>query len=223
MSCLCPLPFKEIFVFKDQSKPCCEFIGSMSYSSKTGNDKLTQIKQQLIDNEFPDGCIKCKTKEKAMGHSLRLSSLSTYTLPDNITADYTGIERISIDTGNVCNLLCLPCNGYSSYNRGIELNKINSIKVIQPYADSDLQRFLNVNFTNLTLSGGEPFADKVSFAFLDQLVTAGRSKNIDLQFTESINNFNLVKNKSVTSTTSIVMIKLVFESISSNLIKSILL
>lgn len=173
-----------MFVSGSQARPCCEFIGS--FSSYGDNDKLRQIKQKLIDNEFPIECSKCKNKEKVFGASLRTISLSTYTMPDDITADYTDVTKLSIDTGNVCNLLCLPCNGNSSYIRGVELNKITNIPVISPRADSDLQRFLSLNFSNLTLSGGEPFADKVTFDFLEQLASAGRSRTIKLNLISNL-------------------------------------
>ncbi len=186
-----------MFVSGNQVRPCCEFVGSTQ--STAGDDKLQRIKNQLINNEFPAECIKCKTKEKVFGHSLRLTSLAEYTLPANITSEYTDIEHLSVDTGNICNLLCLPCNGNSSYIRGLELNKINNIPVIQPRADLDLQRFLDLNFTTLTMSGGEPFADKVTFEFLTRLVDVGKAANIKLRLISNLTMVTEEKLKFLTS------------------------
>lgn len=186
-----------MFVSGTMVRPCCEFVGSISV--EPGNDKLQQIKNQLINNEFPAGCIKCKTKEEVLGHSLRKLSLSEYTLPDGITPDYFDLEKLSIDTGNICNLLCLPCNGQSSYIRGVELNKISAIPIVESKADLNLQRFLDLKFANLTVSGGEPFADKVTFEFLNQLVASGRAPAIKLNLISNLTMITEDKLKFLTS------------------------
>lgn len=188
MKNFCTLPFTEIFVSNGRARPCCNYSGSFPYDSYQSNEQILKIKKQLLNDELPSGCYRCKHKEELYGKSLRTTSLETNTIPiEQFNEDYFNLVRLTLDTGNVCNLLCLTCNGASSYVRGVELHKLKFTPVIpEPFADSNLHKFLNLNPVLLNITGGEPFGDKVTFEFLDQLVRLDKSKNVNLSITTNL-------------------------------------
>ena len=188
MTFFCNLPFTEIQSNGDGiARPCCAFNNSklIRLSNYTTDLQLREVKSQLLRGEIPAPCLECSRLEKTTGHSFRLVAEEFH--PDVTTEikkqndpDYFDLRNVTITTSNICNLKCLPC-GSSSYVRHLELKKLGLNEII-PIVEknSDLAALFKLDFKRLTMLGGEPFYDVVTFDFLKKLVEHGRSKNISI-------------------------------------------
>jgi len=188
MTFFCNLPFTEIQSFGGTSAwPCCAFSGKafIQLSNYTNDTQLREVKSQLLRGEVPDQCMSCSESEKNTGHSFRLVAESfhpgvTEEIKKQNDPDYFDLRNVTITTSNICNLKCLPCES-SSYVRHLELKKLgltNNIPIVEK--NSNLDALLKLDFKRLTMLGGEPFYDVVTFDFLKKLVEQGRSKNISV-------------------------------------------
>jgi organic radical activating enzyme len=188
MTFFCNLPFTEIQSFGGTSAwPCCAFRGKafIPLSNYTNDTQLREVKSQLLRGEVPDQCMSCSESEKNTGHSFRLVAESfhpgvTEEIKKQNDPDYFDLRNVTITTSNICNLKCLPCES-SSYVRHLELKKLgltNNIPIVEK--NSNLDALLKLDFKRLTMLGGEPFYDVVTFDFLKKLVEQGRSKNISV-------------------------------------------
>jgi len=97
------------------------------------------------------------------------------------------IKEISISTSNICNLKCLPCEN-ASYIRDVELHKldmIHHVPILRIYKNEyNLKDFKSLE--QITFLGGEPFADKITFELIDQLIESGQSRNIRLDLNTNL-------------------------------------
>lgn len=193
MTFFCSLPFTTVDITKDQKvKPCCKFTQNIPIKSYFSSDAMRKVKQQLLDNIPPPQCQRCVTEEALTGHSMRVMTGLDETRETEIraanSADYFNITEALILTSNTCNLLCLPCYG-SSYIRGVELSKIGLLKQIPLPQTSTIciDNIPNINnLTRVTLLGGEPFADRQTAALVDQLITSGLSRQIQLDLNTNL-------------------------------------
>jgi sulfatase maturation enzyme AslB (radical SAM superfamily) len=97
------------------------------------------------------------------------------------------IKDISILTSNICNLKCLPCE-HGSYIRDVELHKLKLINYspeLKIYSNEyDFQNFKSLE--RITFLGGEPFADRITFELIDQLIESGQSQRIRLDLNTNL-------------------------------------
>jgi len=150
------------------------------------SNELQQVKSQLLNGQAPIQCQQCVISEQNNGHSFRLLHNKFHdekTQEILTTAEYKKPPtELQVLTSNTCNLLCLPCSGTGSYIRGIELEKLGLTKKITIHVRKNpiLDEIHKFDFDNITFLGGEPFADKVTFECLENLVKHQKSKNITL-------------------------------------------
>jgi MoaA/NifB/PqqE/SkfB family radical SAM enzyme len=187
MSFFCSLPFTEIQSNGSVVKPCCVFRKNteVELDKYFDDPEMLSVKQQLLDGQAPTQCSTCVEAERVSGHSFRILSEKFH---PELSADikqkndptYHNIKSVSIRTSNICNLKCLPCHG-QSFVRDTELKKLNLI-TLEPKLrqNSKWDEFIKLDFDKLTLLGGEPFYDRVTFQLLEELVRAGKSKNIQV-------------------------------------------
>lgn len=150
------------------------------------SEELAQVKSQLRNGQAPVQCQRCVEQETANAHSFRLlhnkfnSSQTREILSDpNYNKPPTSLQ---VQTSNTCKLLCLPCSAGASYVREVELNKLGFKTIQVPHLKKNpvLDNLHEYDFEEITLLGGEPFGDKVTFECLEKLVAHGKSKNITL-------------------------------------------
>lgn len=186
MSFFCKLPFIEIQVSERTVKPCCVFRPNTqtSLDNYFNNPEMVEVKQKLLSGQAPDQCTTCVNREKIDGNSFRIVAensqpeLSKEIIERN-DPTYFDIQGVSYTTSNVCNLKCLPCNGSASYGRGVELTKLKLIpNAGTVMRNTDYSKLLELDFERLTVLGGEPFYDQITFDLLNDLVTSGKSQNI---------------------------------------------
>lgn len=197
---LCVNPFEGMIIDEyGRAKPCPPYLPSSSniniFNYYTHNEILELQRAHLEDQELPYGCRTCKTNEEKYGSSLRFSK--TFRDKEYKVGDFDQ-GTILVSTSNACNLKCLPCS-YSSFPR---IKELVEIKFLKPYQDIGLidiskdkqEQILGMiekyNYTTVSLLGGEPFYDKVTFQFIDELINRGLAKNLKLYFTTNATNIN---------------------------------
>ena len=173
--------------------PCCiwkdDKVNNIAETFDTyfTSDQIKDVQQKLINNQPPHQCISCYDQEKRSGHSLRTISEEFESLEPQIRSQgksypYFDIQNIQIVTSNICNLKCLPCGG-PSYIREVELQKMGMLDYTPKMRTINLDVTLHnlkslTSLNNISFIGGEPFADKITFKIIDQLIETGQSKNI---------------------------------------------
>ena len=186
MSFFCNLPFTEILSLDgEHAIPCCVFKTTklIPVESYKNNKQIFEVKKQLLQGQQPVQCQACVNDEKSSGTSFRTISEKfrsdvSEKIKQTNSPDHWEIKNVTILTSNVCNLKCLPCSR-ASYVRDVELQKLKlSTHIPIATRNKELDYLIDLPFEKLTLLGGEPFYDGVTFDTLEKLVRTGRSKNI---------------------------------------------
>lgn len=112
---------------------------------------LADIKQQFVQDQFPDECIRCQQTENINQTSIRLNALAYHKLQTQ--DDYLIVGGV---LDNVCNSACQSCDANLSTKIGGLTNKYypifdNSYKFWKLPLD---------RITHLDINGGEPSASK---------------------------------------------------------------
>jgi len=194
MNYFCSKPFASMQVHNEFAvAPCCIWIDDKvnnkveTFDTYFTSDQIKDVQQKLINNQPPHQCMSCYDQEKRSGHSLRTISEEFESLEQQIRSQaksypYFDIQDIQIVTSNICNLKCLPCGG-PSYIRLVELQKMGMLDYTPKMSSINLDAILRnlkslTSLNNISFIGGEPFADKITFKIIDQLIETGQSKNI---------------------------------------------
>ncbi len=191
MTFFCNLPFTELHIGSTidnpTSRPCCVFSPTTRIhpSNYKTDPQMRMVKQQLLQGQAPKQCQHCVKAEAMDGTSLRLMAEMFYPelskeIKQRNDPDYFDLQKLTLGTSNICNLKCLPCHS-SSYVRHIELKKLGlSDYPLRVARANNLDAYLELEFKHVTLLGGEPFYDMITFDFLKKLATHGRSKEISV-------------------------------------------
>ena len=75
MQPLCYIPWTNIDIApRGNIQPCCKYevpnsevmnITTNTIQDYVQSENLQKIKQQMLDNQWPEGCIRCKTEEES--------------------------------------------------------------------------------------------------------------------------------------------------------------
>ena len=215
MTFFCSLPFVEVQSLDGQhGLPCCVFRAASPIALDTyfDNTEILSAKKQLLSGQAPSQCSRCVQSEKETGHSFRTITETFHKKQSQEIQlindpNYFKIKNVSFITSNICNLKCLPCR-QSSYTRDLELSKLglsNFIPILKKH--TDFKNMLLLDFEKLTILGGEPFYDKITFEFLEALVEQGKSKNIQVDLNTNMTAITEEKIKFLLSNFQKVMIK----------------
>ncbi len=171
----------------EHAVPCCVFKPTKLIPIKSYKEdvQIRKVKQQLLQGQQPAQCQACVADEKSSGTSFRTMSEKfrgeeSDSIKQKNSADHWEIKNLTILTSNICNLKCLPCSR-ASYVRDTELQKLKlstHIPIVERNKESEY--LINMPFDRLTLLGGEPFYDGITFEILENLVRNNRSKDIIL-------------------------------------------
>ena len=194
--------------------PCCVFKPTAPITVKdyATNPQMRIVRETLLKGQAPVQCSTCVQSEKNNGHSFRLLAETFHpSISEKIKTindpDYLDIKSVTVGTSKVCNLKCLPCL-HSSYVRQIELHKLGFTKTTPILkAHEHIADVLMYDFEHVSLVGGEPFYDKVTFEFLGRLVQAGRSKNIRVDINTNLTHVTKEKLLFLTDNFKSVLIK----------------
>ena len=168
MDTFCVLPWFSLEL--PSNSPCCLL-------PNTAN--IDQIKQDLLVGVKSEACSKCWTVESQGNKSRRQleNEFFDYKLDRNLelikqdckTLDPTPLVY-QITTSNLCNQACVSCSSYAS-TKWAEIEKRMDI-VPQPQYNLNLEN-LDINYATakrISLLGGEPFFDPITFAILEKLI-----------------------------------------------------
>jgi MoaA/NifB/PqqE/SkfB family radical SAM enzyme len=134
----CTAPLNSILIDTNKGvRPCCYyqdgFLGNIkehTISEIMSNEAWTKLKQQMLKNEWPIGCLLCKSNEESFGTSLRQVYLNDIPV-DDLENDH--LNHIEFIGSNICNLACVHCHSLYSSKWHIERDKI--IKLSESFDD----------------------------------------------------------------------------------------
>ena len=197
MKPLCLVPWSNIDVDPSGAiAPCCKFqsdellnITSSTIQEYTNSDLLTRVKKQMLDHEWPAGCIRCKTEEASNIKSKRQLDYERWQNEFDNYKEQQGFITASIAFGNTCNLKCITCGpGASSRWRKeyIDLYGIDKppVETVDNLTSNEIYNALP-NAIHIDIPGGEPFLSETQkqLDLLQRYVDSGQSKNITLHYT----------------------------------------
>ena len=196
MKALCLIPWTSIDISpRGNIAPCCKYqddvmkITDNTIEDYAHSEELKTIKEQMLNNEWPAGCVRCKSEEQNNIKSKRQLDYERWKTPfDNYTEDQ-GFITASIAFGNTCNLKCIMCGPSSSSRWRKEYIDIYGIdkpplEVIDNATSDDIYAALP-NAIHLDIPGGEPFLSEVDkqLELLQRYVDSGQSKEMTLHYT----------------------------------------
>ena len=201
MQPLCYAPWTNLDVsVQGDLSPCCNFDGAthnIRFNSVTeyyNSDMLAQVKQQLINNQWPSQCAKCYKTEQAGAQSKRqldkwlfADAYSKYDINDQFLPLTT-----SIPLGNICNLKCRSCSSGASSAWYSEQQLIASDRQLhKPTKHHTTRNFHDLinsvldNIIHIDFPGGEPFytGQKEQEMILSRIIKSGRAASVSLHYT----------------------------------------
>jgi pyruvate-formate lyase-activating enzyme len=199
----CPLPWSHLYLEADGNMMACctskTILGHVSEGVEKiwNNEKLREIRRDLLSGVEPSNCSNCFTEEKHGKTSYRQVSLQKH---ENIhfevsRTDAKGyLESFNLQSAdfrfsNLCNFKCRPCN--SRFSSSIALEEKNIAKseasaFVKPGDSKDFSyEALKQHYDTLQriyFAGGEPLLQWEHWAVLEDLTRSGKSKNIELTY-----------------------------------------
>jgi MoaA/NifB/PqqE/SkfB family radical SAM enzyme len=180
--------------------PCCKYQPAtdqpkFNIQTHTLNDYsrsafLTEIRKEFQQDQWPVGCVRCKTEEqnnikskRELDHDRWHEHYTQYDIHSDqwLTA--------SIAFGNTCNLKCITCGSHSSSRWHDEYLEIygRNFQPIRFYRDDFVDDFVTQapGIIHLDIPGGEPFLSGVSEQkkLLNHYVRSGQAHLISLHYT----------------------------------------
>jgi sulfatase maturation enzyme AslB (radical SAM superfamily) len=194
----CTVPFVEAFSgIKSGFRNCCVADPQiLSDSGQQFNDwwqdpRLTEFRDRLQSNQWPDECHRCRVQEQQSGSSFRTVINQTVQIDKNFGA---WPSRWNLKFGNICNLACWTCNEDASsviaeHKRRIDILPESFVDPEQQFQSDwqELQKNVLKSYdyhdtVTLTLLGGEPLFNKTVEQFLIQLMDLGLASRTRLEF-----------------------------------------
>jgi MoaA/NifB/PqqE/SkfB family radical SAM enzyme len=189
---ICMAPFMCFLVDPNKGvRPCCvwggPYLGNLEQESVQEimeGEKWRELKEQMMQNIWPEGCMGCKNREDATGWSVRQQFIKGgWFHSDSDDNDWEDIKKniltpsityLEFNGSNICNLACLHCNGGFStswqsqekviakagFRRGsMKDYQYPSHRVHGPNESIvyDVLKNIDHNIERLMIKGGEPF------------------------------------------------------------------
>jgi MoaA/NifB/PqqE/SkfB family radical SAM enzyme len=174
--------------------PCCKFQGPTpkysTLSKYSSSAFLTNIKQEFLNDQWPQGCERCKIEEANQIKSKR--QLDNDRWHDHYTAyqlDSNEFITASIAFGNTCNLKCITCGPRSSSRWQSEYRAVYGVDILplKFYKKDFVSEFTKQasEIVHLDIPGGEPFLSGVTEQkqLLQYYVDSGQAADITLHYT----------------------------------------
>jgi MoaA/NifB/PqqE/SkfB family radical SAM enzyme len=178
-------------------RPCClanEPIPNLNISKGDTlkdafeSDYMEDLRQQFLQGKQPETCSKCWSLEDSGGTSKRMISNSKF----GLNTSHKQIKFLDLKLGNICNLKCRICGGWSSSKWANEEIKQGSdiakywIKQGQwPRQETKLWQEITDMLPNIDyfeFTGGEPFLIQEHYDILTASVEKGTSKHQQIHY-----------------------------------------
>jgi MoaA/NifB/PqqE/SkfB family radical SAM enzyme len=126
--------------------------GFKTFNELHNSQWLKKIQMDMIFDEWPDECMRCKQTEDTIGESIRTKSITRHKMLHPLKKDYLVVGGV---LDNVCNSACQTCNAELSTKIGsLEKNYIKTNNFAK-FFKLPQSRILEVD-----VNGGEPTASK---------------------------------------------------------------
>ena len=201
----CALAFGSASIDGRGYKPCCN-IRSNSWKRDAddfNHANLIEIRNQLIEGDWPKACYNCKESEEASNTSMRTiwnKSLKDYDIPITPIVDPNNVYYLDLTFSNKCNSKCITCSPDLSNQWGDEYKAIwktdhqpighkNPIDHLSIYIDEDDAIDIYNTYPNverIAFVGGEPTIMEEHTLFCQQLIDGDRAKNITLAYVSNL-------------------------------------
>jgi MoaA/NifB/PqqE/SkfB family radical SAM enzyme len=179
--------------------PCCKFqtqhyserfdIQKHSIQDYVQSDFLKQVQKEFKNNQWPQGCERCRIEEEHNILSKRQLDQERWQELYNEYDSSNGFVTASVAFGNTCNLTCITCNPRSSSRWQLEHKQITGVD-IRPfhfYKQNFVWDFVQSapNLVHVDIPGGEPFLSGVDEQqnLLTHYINTTQSQNITLHYT----------------------------------------
>jgi len=209
----CAAPWVHLYLDgSGNAFPCCKNkksglgnISSESIKDLWNNEKLKQIRKNMIKGNTVPSCETCYLNEKRWGVSYRTFFNSKYAnkfdLIKNTNLDGSlenvNISFLDLRYSNLCNLKCIMCSPYSSSAWTEDAKKLNMISEDSDYKPINFYENIKDQLPNIlenveriNFAGGEPLLIKENYEILDKLIEL---KRFDVELTYNTN-FSKLKN-----------------------------
>jgi|TARA_R110002060_G_scaffold78038_1_gene90454 hypothetical protein len=198
MKPLCLLPWNSIDIGTEGTiKPCCKYtvaddkklnVKQVSIENYTNSTFLNDIKDTMLKNEWPEGCIRCKTEEDSSIKSKRQLDYERWSTEFDTYTEDKGYIIATIAFGNTCNLKCITCSPTASsrwHKEYIDLYGIDRspVRIISSQATEIYEAMPNL--MHFDIAGGEPLLSEIKKQkqLLRYYIDSGKSKDITLHYT----------------------------------------
>ena len=197
MKPLCLIPWVNMRISpRGEILPCCKYkvdksllmnIEETTIEDYINSDFLNNIKDTMLKNEWPTGCIRCKSEEEHKIKSKRQLDYARWkTEFDNYTED-KGFLTSDIAFGNTCNLKCIICSPSSSSRWRKEYQKLygDDVKPVEVTNFTAENLYKNMpNIIHYDFGGGEPLLSETEkqHDLLQRYIENGKSKDMTLHY-----------------------------------------
>ena len=149
---------------------------------------LKKIELDMVLDDWPDECIRCKQTEEVTGESIRTKSIERHKILHPLKEDYLVVGGV---LDNICNSACQTCNASLSTKIGsLEKNYIKT---------NNLQKFFKLpqyRILEVDVNGGEPTASKNYKILLKNLPSNTKIVRMNTNGSRMINELiDLLENK----------------------------
>ena len=194
----CTVPFAEGFsASRNTFRDCCSTdpqitsVPGQSFAQWQQDPRLSQFRQKMYTNQWPEECHRCRTQEEHSGSSFRTAVNAAVDIDKNF-----GVwpSRWNLIFDNTCNLACWTCDEYSSSTIAQHKKTINILPAdfVDPAETFEthweelkqdvLKSYDYHDQVTLTLLGGEPLYNKIVSEFLNHLDQLGLAARTRLEF-----------------------------------------
>jgi MoaA/NifB/PqqE/SkfB family radical SAM enzyme len=180
--------------------PCCKFnmakyptvfmLEEHSIEEYRTSDFLNDVKSKFKNNEWPDGCERCRLEEENNIQSKRQLDYERWQDSyKNYDFDKNELLTAAVAFGNTCNLKCITCHPVASSLWQKEYKDIYKIDVqhFRFYKENFVSDFIKLapNLIHFDLHGGEPFISGVDEQkeLLNHYIQTNQASNITLHYT----------------------------------------
>ena len=178
-------------------RPCClanEPIPDLNISKGDTlkdafeSNYMQELRQQFLQGKQPETCSKCWSLEDSGGTSKRMISNSKF----GLDTSQQRIKFLDLKLGNICNLKCRICGGWSSskwaneeIKQGSDIAKYWMKQGQWPRQETKLWQEITDMLPNIDyfeFTGGEPFLIKEHFDILTASVEKQTSKHQQIHY-----------------------------------------
>ena len=162
--------------------------GFPSLTKLDNSQWLKRVQLDMVLDDWPKECIRCKQMEEITGESIRTKSIERHKILHPLKNDYLVVGGV---LDNVCNSACQTCNAKLSTKIGsLEKNYIKT---------NNLQKFFGLpqhRILEVDVNGGEPTASKNYKVLLNNLPSNTKIVRMNTNGSRMINELiDLLENK----------------------------